>query len=173
MRTAVAVTMILIAAFSRLLPHPPNFTPIAAIALFSAVYLDRKAAMIIPLLAMLASDYVIGFYGTIGWVYGSILAVGLIGFWLRGRRTIGTTALATLGGSVLFFIVTNFGVWYSQEVTYPHTLAGLASCYVAAIPFFRNALAGDLFFVALLFGSYELMRRALPAPAPDAAVGKN
>ncbi len=166
MRYLVALAMIAIAAFARVLPHPPNFTPVTAIALFSAVYLDKRWAFVLPLIAMIASDYVIGMHQTIAWVYASLIAIGVIGLWLRGRRSIGATALATVGGSVLFFVVTNFGVWYASEITYPHTLAGLAACYTAAIPFFRNTLAGDAFFVTVLFGSYELLARALPALRP-------
>jgi hypothetical protein len=158
-RFLFAFVVILGAVFSRLLPHPPNFTPIAAIALFGGVYLDRRAAFIVPLAALLVSDYVLGFYRDIAWVYGSFVLIGLIGLWLRSHRSLVATAAATLTGSIVFFLVTNFGVWVSSQVTYPKTLAGLVECYVAAIPFFRNSVAGDLVYVALLFGAYEFGMR--------------
>ena len=173
MRYIVSLSMILLAAFSRVLPHAPNVTPITAIALFSAVYLGKKYTFIIPLVAMLASDYVIGFYPGMIWVYGSFAAIGLLGLWLRSHRSVRSTAVATVGGSVLFFIVTNFGVWASSQVSYPHTMEGLGACYVAAIPFFRNTLLGDAAYVTVLFGLYELLRRFVPAMHPQPAPGKS
>lgn len=152
----VAFVFILAAAMSRLLPHLPNFTPIAALGLFGGVYFDKKFATIVPLAALVISDYVIGFHSLIGWVYGSFLAISLMGMWLKNHKSAGTIAWSTLAGSVLFFIVTNFGVWVSGY--YPHTVDGFIACYVAAIPFFRNTLAGDFFYVTVLFGSYELVR---------------
>lgn len=163
--------MILLAALSRLLPHPPNFTPITALALFGAVYLDKKPArmlagwhvFLVPLAAMLISDYFIGFYSGWVWVYASFLAIGFVGLWLRNHRGVAQTVGATFAGSILFFIVTNFGVWISSQVTYPPTLAGLSECYVAAIPFFRNTLLGDAVYVGLMFGAYELATRFIPS----------
>ena len=94
---------------------------------------------------------------------GSFAAIGLIGLWLRNHRGIARTVAATLAGSVLFFIVTNFGVWVSSQVTYPHTLTGLIECYAAAVPFFRNTLAGDLFYVGAMFGLFEFVKKFLPS----------
>ncbi|HUN64566.1 MAG TPA: DUF6580 family putative transport protein [Bacteroidota bacterium] len=167
-RYVVIFALILLAAFSRLIPHPANFTPITAIALFSAAYLGRRIALIIPVAALLLSDYVIGFYGGMFWVYGSFLAIAAIGFLLRNGRSVPRILGATLSGSVLFFVVTNFGVWYSDRL-YPRTGAGLAACYAAGIPFFRNTLAGDLFFVTSIFGLYYLAERFLlrPTVAPS------
>lgn len=155
--------VILLAAFSRLLPHPMNFTPITALALFGGVYLDKKHTFIVPIAAMLISDYFIGFYSGMSWVYASILAICCIGLWLRNHRGVGSTVAATFAGSVLFFIVTNFGVWISAQVSYPYTAAGLVQCYIAAIPFFRNSLAGDFLYVGVMFGAYELARKVLPS----------
>jgi hypothetical protein len=154
--------MILLAVLSRLLPHPLNFTPIAAIALFGGVYLDKKHTFIVPLAALLISDYFIGFYEGVAWVYASFIMIGFIGLWLREHRGVGTTVLATFTGSVVFFIVSNFGVWLSSQVSYPRTFAGLIECYTMAIPFFRNSLAGDGVYVLLLFGLYELVARTIP-----------
>ncbi len=155
--------LILVAALSRMLPHPPNVTAITAMALFGGVYLDRKHTFIVPLAAMLISDYFIGFYRGMEWVYGSFIAIGFIGLWLRSHRSIATTMGASVAGSLLFFIVTNFGVWISSQVTYPHTLAGLIECYVAAIPFFRNTVIGDLAYVGVMFGLFELARKYWPS----------
>lgn len=163
-RNIFLLSLCLLAAATRLLPHPPNFAPITAIALFGAVYFDRKFAVILPITALLLSDAVLGFYGGMLWVYGSFLMIGMIGFWLRGRKTVTATASATLAGSVLFYLVTNFGVWLSGTL-YPPTFAGLMECYAAAVPFFRNTLLGDGFYVAVLFGVTELASRYVPAVA--------
>jgi hypothetical protein len=159
MRFIVAFGLILLAAFSRLIPHPANFTPITAIALFGAAYLDKRSALIIPVLAMLVSDYFLGFHSGMVWVYGSFLAIACLGFVLRNRRTVPMILGASKAGSVLFFIVTNFGVWMKPAGLYPPTQAGLIACYTAAIPFFRNTLGGDLFFVTVMFGLYALVER--------------
>ena len=127
-RNIFLISLCLLAAATRLLPHPPNFAPITAIALFGAVYFDRKYAIILPVMALLLSDAVLGFYGGMLWVYGSFLMIGMIGFWLRGRKTVTATASATLAGSVLFYLVTNFGVWLSGTL-YPPTFAGLMEQY--------------------------------------------
>jgi hypothetical protein len=150
-----ALLLIAVAAFSRMLPHPSNFTPIAAIALFGGVYLDKRFAFVVPILAMLASDFFIGFYGGMYWVYGSFVLIGLIGLWLKNHKTPMLVLGGTLASSILFFIVTNFGVWMTPGSIYAHNWAGLVECYVAAIPFFRNTLGGDLLFVAVMFGLYE------------------
>ncbi len=159
--------LILLAALSRLLPHPPNFAPITAIALFGAVYLDKKHTFIVPLAAMLISDYFIGFYSGWMWVYASFIAIGFIGLWLRNHRRIAQTIGATLAGSILFFIVTNFGVWVSSQVTYSKTVTGLIECYIAAIPFFRNTLLGDAVYVGAMFGVYEFAKKFLPSLSPQ------
>lgn len=147
------------AAFLRLLPHAPNFAPIGAMALFSGTYLDKKTAFAVPLLAMVASDFFIGFDSISSrlTVYGSFVLITLLGLWLKNRRTASNIVLATLSASVLFFIVTNFGVW-AFGTLYPRTIEGLVACYAAAIPFFRNTLASDLFYVGIFFGGYELVK---------------
>ena len=156
-------SLILAAALSRLIPHPPNVAPITALALFGGMYLDRKHTFIVPIAAMFVSDLFLGFHGTMIWVYSSFVAIGFIGLWLRDHRSVGSTIGASVAGSTLFFIVTNFGVWLGSSQTYPHTVAGLLECYTLALPFFRNTLLGDAGYVALLFGLYELARRTLPA----------
>ena len=162
-RLAAIFVAILVAAALRLVPHPPNFTPIGAMALFSGAYLGRKGviAFAAPLGALLMSDLVLGFYRGMPTVYFSVALVVIIG-WLSLQRTsplrIGMAALAS---SILFFVVTNFGMWLSSGF-YPHTLAGLEACFVAAIPFFQNTVAGDLFYATLLFGGWKLAETLLP-----------
>ena len=160
--TIFATILIGLAVTSRLLPHPANFTPLAAIALFGGVFLDRKYSMILPLVALFVSDYFIGFYSGMYWVYGAFLLVGLLGWWLKKHRGFGNTLLVTLLGSFGFFFITNFGVWLESGM-YTHDLAGLAQCYGMAIPFLRGTIGGDLIYVALLFGVYAVAEYVFPA----------
>lgn len=145
--------MILAAAASRLIPHPPNFTPIAAIALFGgAQFSSKRAAFLVPLAGLFLSDLVFGFYAITPVVYGSFVLTVCIGFWVRQRHSVQRIACAAVASTILFFVLTNFGVWAIDNL-YPKTTAGLVGCYVAAIPFFRNMLLGDLLYSALLFGA--------------------
>ena len=154
--------MTLTAALVRLLPHPFNFTPIGAMALFGgACYADRRAAFGVPLIALFLSDLVIGFHALMPAVYGSFALMVLLGFWLRQRRRLVPIATATLAGSLLFFIITNFAVWAVGD-GYPKTGEGLALCYVAAIPYFQNTLLGDATYAVALFGGLALAERAFP-----------
>jgi hypothetical protein len=153
----VAFVLMFIASLSRLIPHPLNFAPIAAIALFGGVYFDKKFALIVPLASLVISDYFLGFYSEIIWVYGSFALVGLLGLWLKNHKTIPMIAGTTFLGSIIFFIITNFGSWIMMTEVYSRSLSGIINCYFAAIPFYRNSLIGDLFYVAVLFGVYELV----------------
>jgi hypothetical protein len=161
MRTLILGSMlILAAAILRILPHPANVTPLAAMALAGGVYLDRRFAIIVPLLAMVISDAIIGFHAMIPFVYGSFVLIGIGGLWLRSHKSVGAVIGGTLASSVLFFVITNFGVWLiGGDWNYPRTWAGLVECYTLAIPFFRNTLVGDFAGVAVLFGSFELAAR--------------
>lgn len=163
--TILAALMILAAAFSRLLPHPVNFAPIAAMALAGGVYLDKRFSMIVPIIALLISDWVLGFYPILFFVYGSVAVIGLVGLWLRSHKKPLPVFGASLFSSVLFFLVTNFGAWVVGPETYPKNWAGLMECYAAGIPFFRNTVFGDLFYVAVLFGMFELLAYFVKHPA--------
>lgn len=159
----IVLAIIGVAALFRFLPHPPNFVPLTAIALFAGAYItDKRLAFLIPIGAMFISDAILGFHNTMLFVYASLIAMVGIGMLLQNRKRVAPIAIATLSGAILFFIVTNFGVW-AMGTMYPKTIDGLIACYVAAIPFFRNALAGDIVYVTLLFGSYALALRFLPA----------
>ena len=162
-RTLLALAMIVIAAALRVAPHPWNFTPLGAMALFSgAVVKDRRLAFAFPLLALFAGDIFVGFYKLMPVIYASFLISVAIGLWLRNRRTLGRISLATLFGATQFFLVSNFGVW-AAGLSYPPTAAGLSACYIAGIPFFWNTLASDAIFAVLLFGGFALAERFVPA----------
>ncbi len=161
-RFAVLLGMVLAAAASRLLPHPPNLTPIAAMALFGGAYFsDKRVAFLVTLAAMFLSDLVIGLHRGLPVVYGTFTMIVCIGLRLRTRRTWLRVAGAALASSLLFFIVTNFGVWALGSL-YPKTMEGLIACYLAAIPFFKNTLIGDAFYAAVLFGGFALAERRFP-----------
>ena len=148
--------MILAATAARLIPHPPNFSPIAAMALFGgAAFADKRAAFLMPLAGLFLSDLVLGFYTITPVVYGSFAVIVCLGLWVRRRRSDGRIAGAAVMGGPLFFVITNFAVWAMGHL-YPQTLAGLVACYVAAIPFFQNTLLSNLFYSALLFGGLAL-----------------
>ncbi len=156
-----AVLLIALATLSRLIPHPMNFAPITAIALFGGVYFNGKFSPILPLTALLISDLFLGFYEGIIWVYGSFLLVVAIGLLIRKHKTVPVVFGATIVSSLLFFLITNFGVWQAG-MFYTKNLSGLSECYVAAIPFYRNSVVGDMFYVTVMFGAYETMLKYLP-----------
>ena len=161
-RLMALTVFVLVAAASRLIPHPPNMTSITAIALFGGAYFsDKRLAFLVPLAALFLSDLILGFYSHMEVVYLSFALVVCIGIWLQKRRQILFITGAALASSVLFFLLTNFGVW-ALESLYPKTVAGLFACFVAAIPFFQNTLQGDLFFTAVFFGGFALLERSFP-----------
>ncbi len=174
-RFGVLTLLVLLAAFSRLLPHPPNFAPIGAMALFGAAYLSKKYfAFIIPIASMWLSDLVLnnivygqyfdhfvwayqGFY----WTYGAFIVIGLIGFALLKKIKIQNILLASLLASISFFIISNFGVWTSGTM-YPKTFSGLITCYSAGLPFLKNTFMGDMVYSGILFGVFELAKLQFP-----------
>jgi hypothetical protein len=159
MKTGIAAILVLLAAALRILPHPWNLTPIGAMALFSgSVFTKKWLKFTFPLVALAAGDAVIGFHTLIPVVYMSFLLSVGIGMWLGDDRKILRIATATLLSAIQFFLITNFAIW-ATFTTYPKSLAGLAACYVAGVPYFWNTLAGDTLYVALLFGGYALAAR--------------
>jgi hypothetical protein len=158
-RLLTLVGIVVGAAAMRLIPHPPNFAPIMAIALFGGAYFaNKKAAFAVPLAAMFLSDLFLGFDGSMPFVYGSFALTVCLGLMIRDRRSPLRIGSFALGGSVLFFIITNFGVWLSGSL-YPRTVEGLIACYIAAIPFFGNTLLGDVMYTLVLFGGFALAQR--------------
>ena len=156
-------TSVFIAAGSRLLPHPPNFTPIAAMALFCAANCsNRFLAFIIPLTAMFLSDIIIGFHNTLIPVYLSFIFIVFLGFNTIRKNLKITSLLGTsIASSILFFAITNFAVWING-ILYAKNFSGLTECYLLAIPFLKNTLFGDIFFSAVLFGSFYLAQIKFP-----------
>ena len=185
MRGFLLFVLILAAALSRLVPHPPNFSPIEAMALFGGAYfMHRTWAVLAPLIAMLVSDFLLGL--TMGGIYleyfvsahfltiyACIALCAVLGFTLRERvgslRVLG----CAIAGSLLFFLLTNYAVWLTATdiATSPACGRSLGACYLAAVPFLKWTLLGTLFYAALLFGGYELLQRRLPSlRAPRLAV---
>lgn len=158
------LSLIALGIAGRFLPHAYNFTPLAAIALFSSAYLGWRYALAAILAILLISDSLLGFYH---WpimltVYASLLLTAGLGRLIKVNSANGIL-VGTLGASLLFYLATNFAVWFFGTM-YPHTPAGLAQSYIMAIPFFRNSLAGDLVYSGLLFGTayavqYGIRRR--------------
>ncbi len=152
-------SVLALAVISRWIPHPPNFTPIASLALFSGVFFtDKRLAFGVPLLVLLISDAVLGFYPILFFVYLGFTCTVLIGFWLRDHLKLAPTVLTVLTSSILFFVLTNLGVWMTSSF-YPHTIAGLIECYVAAIPFFQNSVLGNLFYSFIFMGAFQLTQK--------------
>jgi hypothetical protein len=152
---AIAISLILIGISLRLAPHPPNFAPVTALALFSGAVLPKKYGLYAALVIIILSDAIIGFHDLIAITWGCYFLFGLAGRHLIKGQSIGRGAVVTIGASIFFFVVTNFAVWLTSEM-YPATLAGLGQAYTLAIPFFRNTLLSDVFYSGALFGLYAL-----------------
>jgi hypothetical protein len=161
-RLITILSAIAAAAALRLVPHPPNFSPIDAMALFSGAYVGRRLlAFAAPLVALLLSDLVLGFYPGMLFQYAAVILIVLLGTLALSRVTVLRLVGAALSSSILFFAISNFGVWAVSGM-YAHSAAGLGACYVAAIPFFQNTVASDLFYAALLFGGFALAEHFVP-----------
>jgi len=163
LRAILAAVMIILAAVVRILPHPWNFTPIGAMAIFSgAMFRDRRIAFLFPLVALFAGDLFVGPHRLMPVVYASFLLSVFIGTWLANRRSILRIGGAVFLGALQFFLVTNAAIWRAFD-TYPHTPAGLAACYIAGLPLFGNTLAGDALYATLFFGTFALAEKFFPA----------
>jgi hypothetical protein len=172
LRTSVIALMILLAAFSRIIPHMPNFSPLAAIGLFGAAYLQQKwQVFLIPLAAAWLSDLFINniiygayypeftwFYGGFYWQYGSYVLIMGIALLLFKEVNMKSIVGGSLMATVVFFLVTNFGVWLGSP-SYPQNMAGLMQCYAMGVPFLKGTMLGDLFYVSTLFGAFALLQR--------------
>ncbi len=143
--------LVALALLTRFLPHPPNFAPITGIALFTGFnFTNKRLALFIPLFCMLITDLFLGFHSLVPIIYSCFILISFIGF-----KANSLSLLTVLGASVSFFIFSNLGVWY---FSYPKDLNGLISCFVLAIPFFFNSLAGDLFYTSLLQFSFNKIK---------------
>ena len=155
---------ILFGALLRVLPHEANFAPLGAIALFSGAYLKRSHAVIATLSAMVISDFFIGFDSITSrlFVYGALLIAVALGRWIGQDKAFTRVLAGSMLGSVVFFLITNL-VFVHPEPLYPITFAGQMQSYINGIPFFRNTLLSDLFYVSLFFGIYELVVSHYPS----------
>lgn len=159
--------IVLLGALSRLLPHPPNVSPILAMALFGGATLPRRQAFLLPLLALFISDlglhFMMGYpiveWGTI-FVYGSFMLIVLLGMWYGKERKAKRFIQSALASIILFFILTNFGTWLTSGI-YLRTWNGFVQCYLAAIPFLRNTILGDIGWIAVFFGAHKLASLSL------------
>ena len=166
----VIISLILVASFSRIIPHIPNFTPIGAIALFGGAYLKNKYhAFLIPIASLWLSDLVLNnfiysyysdftwFYPGFIWQYASFILIIIIGYLFLKKLNFKNVFVTTIGSSLLFFIVTNLGVWMSGTM-YTLDLNGLIACYVMALPFYKGTLLGFVTYSAFLFGALEFSK---------------
>lgn len=173
----LAASLVLIGAASRLLPHPPNMTSVGAMGMFSGAKLKTWQACMLTLLCMLITDPILGkIHGYAAFTWGTLIIYGslLVNVWI-GRKVARTGSPIRIGAAALmcgtqFFLITNFGVWAAGYL-YPRTIAGLAACYVAAIPFFERTLAGDLVYTAIFFGVYALANQRIVGSSDPAPVG--
>ena len=178
LRFGVLALVVLTAAMSRLLPHPPNVTPVGAMAIFGGAYFtSRWQSVLMPLAALWLSDLVLNnviykaffptftvFYEGAAWIYGAFALVAVLGIvFLKKIKTINVVAVS-LVASVLFFLITNFGVWASGTM-YPKTGVGLVACYTAGLPYLLNTLGGDLLWCSILFGGFEWAKKQFPSLA--------
>ena len=148
----LAVLIITFGILSRIVIHTPNFTPILSLVLFGGMYLKGRQGLWVPLVLMMISDIIIGFHDTLFFTWGTIVLIALIGVWLRSNKSIRNILLTSIASSLLFFIITNLAAW---PTLYPKTWEGLQTCFIAALPFYRNTLVSTALYTALLFGSYE------------------
>lgn len=160
-RTRLVAGLVAIAVLSRLLPHPPNFAAVGAVGLFAGASLgDRRASLLVPLTAMFLSDLILGLSWMTLVIYTAMSFYVVAGWWAGNQIQPGRLMLASLLGSTSFFLITNLACWWSM---YDHTLSGLVTCYLAAIPFFQNTLLGDFAFGGALFTALKLAELKFPS----------
>ena len=158
------VAFVIIGLLFRVIPHPANFSPIFAIALFGGTYFtDKRLALIIPLAALFVSDLFIGFYSPVVMVsvYAGLVLTGFLGLWLRNHKSVLKVLGTALASGILFYLISNLGVWANPVSGYSKDLAGLVQCYLRALPFLKGTLASNLVYAVVLFGGYELTWLAL------------
>lgn len=147
----IAVLLILFGVLMRVVPHEPNFAPISAIALLSGAYLGKKYALFVPLAIMFISDIFLGFYGSMAFTWLAFALIAVYGMLFKNAGFMPRVVFGGIGSSLLFFVVSNFGVWIVGGL-YPPTLAGLVNCYYMALPFLRATFLSDVMYSAVFFG---------------------
>ena len=164
----VAYGIVTLAVLSRFLPHPFNFSPVIGSLLFAGAHMKRANSLWFPLAVLAVSDlllspvvYRIGIDRTQGIFWFGFACIVAMGWFLRNRVRPLTLGAAALASSVSYFLISNLGVWIGWN-TYPKTWEGLVACYVAALPYFQNSLVGDVFYTAVIFGTYEAVLRWRP-----------
>ena len=155
----LAIILITVGILLRLAPHAPNFTPVAAIALFGGAYLKKRYALIVPLALMIVSDMFIGMHDIFLFTWAGFILTAILGFWVRKQNNVTRIACASLLSSLAFFVISNFGVWVMGW--YPRTLSGLINCYIMAIPFLRDFTISTMLYTAVFFGSYEFIANSV------------
>lgn len=155
--------LVILAAITRLIDHPANFTPIMAISIFSGSLIpDKKIAMLIPISAMIISDLFLGFFLISIFVYTSLIIGIFIGRLIQNRVKFTNVVISLILGSFIFFFITNLGSWLTDPIYYPLTFESLQRCFYLAIPFYRNSILGDLIYGLTLFTAYKLSFKYLP-----------
>jgi len=155
----LALIIISFGILSRLVIHVPNFSPILSMAFLGGMYLKGRQALWVPLVLMVVSDIIIGFYPLIYMTWCSIFLISILGFWLKERKSLATVFAGSMASAVIFFIITNFASWITL---YPQTTAGLKQCYLMAIPFFRSTLISTLAYSLVFYTSYEWIVKRNP-----------
>ena len=151
----LAISLIISGLLLRFIPHAPNFTPVAAIALFSGTYLNKRYAFLVPLILMIVSDIIIGLHNVIAFTWVAFALITLMGLWIRENKSGLRIIISSLAASLLFFVVSNFGVWCMGW--YPADLQGFLTCYIMALPFLRDFTTATLVYSVVFFGIYELV----------------
>ena len=156
-----ALMLIIILAFSRVIPHPANFTPILGMAVFAGTVFDRKIfSFLIPLLAMILSDLFLGFHSSMPIIYFAICLNVVVGIYFINKISYFKIFASLVSGSLIFFIVTNFAVWFSSGM-YPYNLEGLLACYTMALPFLQNTIISTVLYGVGAFFIFELSNKYL------------
>lgn len=157
----IAAFILMTGILFRLVPHEPNFTPVLALALFGGMYLRRPWSVLVPVMMVAVTDFFLGWHATVPWTWGSLLLIAVAASNLRRANSMLAIAGGSIAAAVVFFLVTNFGVWI---VYYPKTMEGLTRCYTLALPFFRNTLISTLLYTTVFVALYELSERLLLRP---------
>ena len=153
--------LIILLALSRLIPHPPNFTPILGMAVFSGAIINRKiVAYLVPLAAMFISDLYLGLHSGMPIIYFTLAICVLIGTFIESRVTILNSILGITAGVLIFYLITNFTVWYGSGM-YENSFSGLITCYVMGLPFLQNTFISSLIYGMGAFLIYEVINKRL------------
>ena len=147
--------LIIFTAITRIIPHPPNFTPLIAVSLFSGMYFKKRFSFLIPLSIYIISDLILGVSDVSLFCWITIVFIYFLGVILEKNYSFSKSLLFSFLSSILFFLITNFGVWLMGW--YPQNWQGLIQCYIAALPFFRNTLISAILYTTVLFGGYEFL----------------